>query len=88
MTRSSRYIPPEIRRSRGGRTIQEAAELTGLSRQTISRWTGESRDTWLNRAAQRRERIRELREQGLSMRAIAAEVGCGVGTVHRAIHAN
>ncbi|MEU2198721.1 helix-turn-helix domain-containing protein [Isoptericola sp. NPDC019482] len=31
----------------------------------------------------RDQRIRELRDEGLSMRAIATEVGCSVGTVHR-----
>ena len=30
-------------------------------------------------------RIMELREDGLTIRAIAAEVGCSVGTVHRVI---
>jgi DNA invertase Pin-like site-specific DNA recombinase len=33
------------------------------------------------------ERIRELREKGLSWPAIAREVGAGLGTVWRAYHA-
>lgn len=33
----------------------------------------------------RDERIRELRDAGQTVRAIAADVGCSVGTVHRII---
>jgi DNA-binding NarL/FixJ family response regulator len=33
----------------------------------------------------RDERIHELRREGQPMRAIAAQVGCSVGTVHRVI---
>lgn len=84
---SSRYVPPERRRPRNGRTIREAAELTGLTPQTIKRWTSEPRDTYLARAQERAERIRTLRESGMTMRAIAAELGCSVGTVHYALKA-
>jgi len=45
----------------------------------------EERSEYLKRAEQRQEKIRELRETGLSMRAIASKVGCSVGTVHRAL---
>jgi hypothetical protein len=44
--------------------------------------------TRLNRrvdTTERDTRIRDLRSGGKSMRAIAAEVGCSVGTVHRII---
>lgn len=74
------------RYSRGGKTAREKAAEVGGSIRTAQRWTSEERGEWLARAAQRHEKIRELRAQGLSMRAIADEVGCGVGTVHRAIH--
>ena len=70
---------------RNGKTAREVAEKTGLSIRTIMEWTAESRETYLSRAEQRRQKIRELRETGLSMRAIAAEVGCSVGTVHNAL---
>lgn len=83
--RSDRYVPPELRRPRNGRTIKQAAQLTGLTEQTIKRWTSEPRETFLSRAQQRHERIRELRETGMTMRAIAAEVGCSLGTVHNAL---
>lgn len=70
---------------RNGKTAREVAEKTGLSIRTIMEWTAEPRDAYLSRAEQRRQKIRELRKTGLSMRAIAAEVGCSVGTVHGAL---
>jgi len=76
MTRRAR-IP------RNGKTIREVAEGTGLSTATIERWTSEPRADYLARANEKRARVKELRAKGLSMRAIAAEIGCSVGTVHR-----
>ena len=70
---------------RNGLTIRELAARAGVYPRTIKRWTSDPRDVYLSRAEQRRKRIRELRETGLSMRAIAAEVGCSVGTVHNAL---
>lgn len=70
---------------RNGKTAREVAEKTGLSLRTIMEWTAEPREAYLSRAEERRQQIRELRETGLSMRAIAAEVGCSVGTVHNAL---
>lgn len=70
---------------RNGKTAREVAEKTGLSLRTIMEWTAEPREAYLSRAEERRLQIRELRETGLSMRAIAAEVGCSVGTVHNAL---
>ena len=70
---------------RNGKTAREVAEKTGLSIRTIMEWTAESRETYLSRAEQRRQKIQELRKTGLSMRAIAAEVECSVGTVHNAL---
>lgn len=71
---------------RNGRTARELAEKTGLSIRTAQRWTAEPREAYLDRAEQRRQQIRALREQGLSMRAIATKVGCSVGTVHNALN--
>ena len=73
---------------RNGRTAREMAAKVGVSVRTAQRWTSQPRDEYLAAAAQRREKIRALRAKGLSMRAIAAEVGCGVGTVHRALSAD
>lgn len=70
---------------RNGRTARELAEKTGMSIRTAQRWTSMPREEFENRAAKRHERIRELRSEGLSMRAIAAEVGVSVSTVHYAI---
>lgn len=46
------------RRSRNGRTIREASEITGLSTRTIRRWTSMNRDEWLAQKAAEREAIR------------------------------
>jgi transposase len=70
---------------RNGISIKDLALRTGSSTASIERWTSEPRESYLDRAQQRREKIRELRRTGLSMRAIAAEVGCSVGTVHNAL---
>nr|AAR85894.1 putative theta replicase [Rhodococcus sp. B264-1] len=70
---------------RNGITVRELAERTGVSTASIIRWTSEPREAYLSRAQQRREKIRELRGTGMSMRAIANELGCSVGTVHHAL---
>lgn len=71
---------------RNGRTIKEAAALTGLSPRSIRRWTSEPREVYLARADEKRQRVLELHEQGMSMRAIANEIGCSVGLVHYYVH--
>lgn len=77
-------MPNQRRRfPRNGKTIREVAQGTGLSTATVERWTSEPRETYLARANEKRERVRELRAKGLTMRAIAAELDCSVGTVHR-----
>lgn len=68
---------------RNGKTARELAERTGMSVRTAQRWTSEPREVFINRANDKRERVQELRDKGLSMRAIAAEIGCSVGLVHR-----
>ena len=68
---------------RNGKTLREVAEGTGMSVATIARWTSEPRADYLARADEKRARVRELRGKGLSVRAIAAETGYSVGTVHR-----
>lgn len=75
----------QYRHPRNGWSVRELAEKTGASPRSIINWTSEPREAYLNRAEQRRQKIRELRKTGLSMRDIAEEVGCGVGTVHRAL---
>ena len=68
---------------RNGKTARELAERAGMSVRTAQRWTSEPREVFINRANEKRARVLELRAKGLSMRAIAAEIGCSVGTVHR-----
>jgi len=62
------------------------AERVGVSERTIKRYIAEPRAEYDARTAARHERIRELRSGGKSMRAIAAEVGVSVGTVHYALN--
>lgn len=79
------HVPYEQRRPRNGRTIKEAATLTGLSEQTVKRWTSEPRHVYLSRAELRHRKIRELRSSGMTMREIAVELAVSVGTVHYAL---
>lgn len=62
------------------------AERVGVSERTIKRYIAEPRAEYDARTAARHEHIRELRAEGKSMRAIAAEVGVSVGTVHYALN--
>jgi len=78
-------IAYDDRLHRGGRTARDIAEQTGLSPRQVQSWTSEPRTTYLARAHERREKIRALRATGLSMRAIATQLGCSVGTVHKAL---
>ncbi len=73
----------EPRIPRNGKTVRELVEKTGFSTNTIIRWTSEPRENYLARTDEKRVRVAELRAQGLTMRAIAKELGCSVGTVHR-----
>lgn len=72
--------------ARRNKTARELAEQFGVSRRTIQRAIAEPRAEYDARAAARHARIRELREEGKSMREIAAEVGVSVGTVHYALN--
>lgn len=71
---------------RKGRTARELAEATGLSTRQIQNWTSEPREVYLARADEKRTEVLKLRAKGLSMRAIATQLGCSVGTVHRYVH--
>lgn len=78
---------PGIQRtSRNGRSACELADRLGVTPQTIRKSTAEPRGVYEARAAERHERIQELRNNGLSKRAIAAELNISVGTVHYALH--
>lgn len=73
-------------RARRNQTAAELGKRFQRSPRTIRRIIAEPREEYLERAATRHERIRELREQGMTYREIAAEVDCTVGTVHYALH--
>lgn len=76
-------MPRQTGAYRNGWSVRELAEKTGASPRSIERWTSEPRADYLARADEKRARVRVLRAQGLSIRAIAAETGYSVGTVHR-----
>lgn len=67
-------------------TARELAERFGKDPSTIRRFIAQPRADWLADVETRHIHIRELRAQGLSMRAIAAQLDISVGTVHYALH--
>lgn len=69
-------------------TARELAERFSRSPRTIRRVMAEPRADFESRAAARHDQIRELRDQGLTMRAIAEKLRISVGTVHYALHKN
>lgn len=72
-------------RARRNHTARELAERFGTSTRTIQRTVAEDRSDYLNRAGDRHRLIKELREEGMTMRQIAAELNISVGTVHYAL---
>ena len=73
-------------RAKRAQTARELADRFGVSTRTIQRTVAQPRDEYLEEAAQRHARIRALRAEGLTMRAIAEREGVTVGTVHYALH--
>ncbi|KFC52013.1 hypothetical protein GY12_00050 [Micrococcus luteus] len=73
-------------RAERNQTARELAERFGVSPRTIRHTVAPDRADYLADAAARHGRIRALRAEGLSMRAIAAKEGVTVGTVHYTIH--
>lgn len=73
-------------RAKRTQTARELAERFGVSPRTIQRTVAQSREDYLNEAAERRARIRAMREEGLTMRAIAEREAITVGTVHYALN--
>jgi transposase len=67
--------------SRNGLTAAELARRTGKHITTIQRWTSEPREAYEARAEERRHKVVEMRKQGMTMRAIAAELGVSLGLV-------
>lgn len=74
----------ERRHPRNGRTIKEAAKITGMSPRSIRRWTSRSRDEWLQQKADEREEIRAFHvEDGYSWTQTAKHFQLDVSTVKR-----
>lgn len=67
------------------RTAREVAAQLKVSPRTVRRVIAQPRQEYLSEAKTRHELIRQLRANGLTMRAIAAEVECSVGTVYNAL---
>lgn len=84
----SETLPPSVlaRYPRNGRTARETAERVGMSVRTAQRWTSEPREVYLARADAKRTQAQALREQGLSIRAIAERTGISKSAVHRYIN--
>lgn len=72
--------------ARRNRTSRELAQQFGVSPRTIQRAIAEPRAEYEARTRARHARIRELREQGKSYRAIAADLGISVGAVQYALN--
>jgi len=72
-------------RARRNHTARELADRFGTSPRTIQRTVAEDRSDYLNRAQNRHRRIKQLREEGMTMREIAAKLNISVGTVHYAL---
>lgn len=79
-------MPGALRPVRRPLTARAVAEKIGKSERTVRRYFAEPRAEYTARAAERHERIRLLRKEGKTYRAIAAELGVSVGTVQYAIH--
>ena len=62
------------------------AQKVGVSERTIKRYIAEPRPEYDARTEARHDRIRKLRAEGLSYRAIAAELHVAIGTVHYALN--
>lgn len=56
------------------KTARELADQLGVSQSTVRRLMAEPRDQYLARANTKREQVAELRNQGLSVRAIAEKL--------------
>lgn len=79
-------MSPAPTRAKRKHTATEWAERFGVTPRTIRNTVAQERSEYLSEAAKRHQRIRELRAEGLSMRAIAAEVNVSVSAVHYALH--
>lgn len=71
---------------RNGLSIRELAKRIGRSQSTVARYTSEPREVYLARVSERHQRILELREEGMTMAAIASELGITPGAVHYALN--
>ncbi|WP_137726521.1 helix-turn-helix domain-containing protein [Prescottella subtropica] len=67
-------------------TAREAAEQFGASTRTIQRLFAEPRDEFLERAKVRRDRVVDLRKQGMKYKDIAEAMGISTGAVGRILH--
>lgn len=72
--------------ARRSKSARELAEQFGVHPTTIRRMVAEPRADYLARAKANRERVIELRAQGLKHREIAAELGIPIGTVGFVLH--
>lgn len=79
--------PLRIARREPGVTARQFAERVDRSPRTVQRWMSIPREEYLAQAKAKKRRAQELRETtGMSIRAIAKEMGCSPAAVHRYIN--
>lgn len=74
-----------IRRKRK-KTAKETAELVGVHERTIRNYIAQERSEYEQEAATRRNKVAELRNQGLKWKVVAEEMGVSVGAVKALYH--
>ncbi|WP_237187432.1 helix-turn-helix domain-containing protein [Rothia nasimurium] len=72
----------QIQRRRN-KTARELSKKFGISERTVRTMIAEPREDFIARANKRRQEVSELRAKGLSVRAIAEELGISKSTAGR-----
>lgn len=79
-------MPKTALLDRKNMTLQEFAERFGYSLSTASVLTSKPREQYLAEVRRRHEKIKQLRDIGMSYRQIATKLNISVGTVAYALN--